>query len=62
MLPQHGVSTAPRIQTKFGKADNLPYLITHVKFEINLYKIVSLTKGWSVFVLTLLFGGRRQYG
>jgi len=47
MLPLRGVSTAHRIQPKFGRAGNLPNLITHAKFEINLYKIVNLAKGCS---------------
>jgi len=35
MLPPRGVLTIHRIQTKFGKAGNLPHIITHAKFEIN---------------------------
>jgi len=47
MLPPRGVSTAYRILAKFGVAGNLPNLITHVKFQINRYKIVTLAKGCS---------------
>jgi len=47
MLPPRGVSTAHRIQTKFGRTGKLPNLITHAKFQINCYKIVILAKGWS---------------
>jgi len=43
--PRRGISTAHRIQTKFGVAGNLPNVITYAKFEINYYKIVSLAKG-----------------
>jgi len=32
---------------KFGRASNLPNVITHAKFQINWYKIVTLAKGWS---------------
>jgi len=31
MLPPRGISTAHQIQTKFGKAGNLPNIITHAK-------------------------------
>jgi len=47
LLPPRGVSTAHRIQTKFGRAGDLPNLITHAKFQIDWYKIVTLAKGWS---------------
>jgi len=47
MLPPRGVSTANRIQTKFGRAGNFPNVITHAKFQIDLNKIVTLAKGWS---------------
>jgi len=50
MLPPRGVSIAHRIQTKFGRAGNLPNVITHAVFEINWYKIVTLAKGW-IFML-----------
>jgi len=35
MFPPRGVSTAYRILSKFGRAGNLPNLITHAKFQIN---------------------------
>jgi len=35
MLPLGGVSTAHRIRTNFGKAGDLPNVITHAKCEIN---------------------------
>jgi len=44
MLPPRGVSTAHRIRTKFGRADNLSNLITHAKCQINWYKIVPLAE------------------
>jgi len=47
MLPPRDVSTAYRILIKFGKAGNLPNIITHAKFQINWYKILTLAKGWS---------------
>jgi len=45
MLPPRGVSTAPRIRTKFGRACDLPNIITRAKCEINWFKIVTLAKG-----------------
>jgi len=54
MLPPRGVSTAHRNWTNFGRAGELPNIITHAKFEINWYKIVTLAKGWSFHVLALL--------
>jgi len=50
MLPPRGVSTAHRIPTKFGRAGNLPNVITHAKYQINWYKIVTLVNGWSFVV------------
>jgi len=47
MLPARGVSTAYRVWTKFGRVGDLSNVITHAKFEINWYKIVTLAKGWS---------------
>jgi len=47
MLPPRGVSTAHRTRTNFVRVGDLPNVIIHAKFEINLYKIVSLAKGWS---------------
>jgi len=47
MLPPRDGSTAHRTRTKFGKAGNLPNVITPAKFENNWYKIVPLAKGWS---------------
>jgi len=44
MLPPLGVSTDYRILTKFGRAGDLPNVITHAKFEINSYKNVTLAK------------------
>jgi len=35
MFPPRGVSTAHWIQTKFGRAGDLPNAITHAKSEIN---------------------------
>jgi len=34
MLPPRGVSTAHRIQTKFGSVGNLPNVITQAKCQI----------------------------
>jgi len=48
MLPPRCVSTAHRIRTKLGRGGNLPNVITHAKFQINWYKIVTLAKGWSL--------------
>jgi len=42
-----GVSTAYRIQTKVGRAGNLPNVITHAKCYIYWNTIVTLAKGWS---------------
>jgi len=42
MLTPRGVSTAHWTRTKFGRADNLPDVITHAKFQIDWNKIVSL--------------------
>jgi len=36
---------AHRTRTNFVRVGDLPYVITHAKFEINWYKIVPLTKG-----------------
>jgi len=47
MLPTRGVSTANRIQTKFGRAGNLSNLIIHAKLQIDWNKIVTLAKSWS---------------
>jgi len=44
ILPPHGVSTAHRTQTNFVTVDDLPNVITHAKFEINLDEIVQLAK------------------
>jgi len=46
-LPPRGVSTAHRTRTNFGRAGHLPNVITHTKFEINWFQIVTLAKGWS---------------
>jgi len=35
MLSPRVVSTAHRIRTKFGRAGDLPNLVTHAKSEIN---------------------------
>jgi len=35
MLTPRGVSTAHQTRIKFGRAGNLPNVITHAKFEIN---------------------------
>jgi len=51
MLLPRGVSTAHRIRTNFVRAGNLPNLITHAKFQINWYKVVTLAK---FYVLALL--------
>jgi len=42
MLPTLDVSTTDRIQTGFGRAGNVPNVITHAKFEIKLW---LFTKG-----------------
>jgi len=47
MLPPRGVSTAHRTRTNFGRAGDLPNVITHAKCQIKWYKIVNLAKGWS---------------
>jgi len=41
MLPPLAVSTANWIRTKFGRAGDLPNVITHAKSEVNWYKIVT---------------------
>jgi len=46
MLPPRGVSTTHWTQSNFGRAGDLPNIITDAKFEINWYKIVTLAKGW----------------
>jgi len=57
MLTPRGVLTAYRTQTKFGKAGNLPNVITHAKFQIDWNKIVRLAMGWS-FMFQHYWGGR----
>jgi len=52
MLPPRGVTTAHRTRTIFGRVGYLPHVITHAKFEINWYKIVTLAKGWSFMFST----------
>jgi len=52
MLPPSGVLTANWIQTKFGRAGNLPNVITHAKFQSDWNKIVTLAKGWSFMFST----------
>jgi len=47
MLPPRGVSTANWIKTKFGRAGQLPNVITHAKFQIDWTEIVTLTKDWN---------------
>jgi len=47
MLRPRGVSTAYQTRTNFVRAGDLPNVITHAKFEINWYKIVTLAKGLS---------------
>jgi len=47
MLPPRGVSTAHLTRTNFVRVGDLPNVITHAKFQINWYKIVPLSKGWS---------------
>jgi len=44
-------------RTKFGRAGNLPNVITHAKFHIDWNKIVPLAKGWS-FMCQHYCGGR----
>jgi len=45
MLPVHGVSTAHRIHSKFGRAGDLSNVITYAKCENNFYKFATLAKG-----------------
>jgi len=47
MLHPRGVSTVHRTRTNFVRAGDLPYVITHAKFEIDCYKSVILAKGWT---------------
>jgi len=54
MLAPHGVSTAHRTRTNFGRAGYLLNVITHASFEINWYKIVTLAKGEISCVSTIL--------
>jgi len=54
MLPQLGVSTAHRIQTKFSRAVHFPNVITHAKFEINWLKNGVFGEGLKFHVLALL--------
>jgi len=41
MLLPRGVSTAQWIRNNFGRAGDLPNVITHAKCEINWYQIVT---------------------
>jgi len=61
MSPPHGVSTAHRIRNKFGRAGNLPNVITHAECQIDWNKIVTLAKGWS-FMFYHFYGGRHLHG
>jgi len=47
MLPLQVVSTNHMIRTKFGRAGDLPNVITHVTNESNWYENVTLAKGCS---------------
>jgi len=47
MSPLRGVSTAHGIQTKFGRAGDLPNVYTHAEFQIDWNKIVISAKGWN---------------
>jgi len=53
MLPPRVVSTAHRIQTKFGRAGDLSNAITHAKCEK-----IDFGKGLKFYVLVLI---RRTY-
>jgi len=57
MLTPRGVSTTQRTRTHFGRAGNLPNVITYAKFQIDSNKIVPLAKEWS-FMFQHYWGGR----